>query len=389
MPTATRPKTITVISAHEGAETWVRMCRFIGATTRYEVRSFHQYDDDEYRSARSTLERFWLRIRTFVIFPVRFLLQARRLCRQCDMFIVVTSPFFMPVLAALVMKGRGTKIIALMNDIYPEALVAKGVLSRGGRLERLMKRIFDRAFRKIASAVFLSEYHKTFVAGDVRLPPQSPVIPVSAHSDPFVDHVPTATDAAIEVTYCGTLGLMHDTTTFLNWLAAHGGVPGMRFSFHTSGASKQRFESQVRQLLAQSWPDAAVVMGNSLGAVDWVRVMKNTQVGLVFQDSGSGNVIFPSKIASILAAGQAVLAVAEPDSDIGRLIQANDCGWVVAPNDVAGFDSCVRSIAQGEALLRKRLNAFRLGHGTFGTAAVAQRWIELCDSVAADGSAGR
>jgi colanic acid biosynthesis glycosyl transferase WcaI len=108
-----------------------------------------------------------------------------------------------------------------------------------------------------------------------------------------------------------------------------------------------------------------------------VRVMKSSQVGLVFQDSGAGNIIFPSKLAGILAAGQAVLLVAEADSDIARLVGEHDCGWVVSPGDVAAFEAAIRETLDPVTLLAKRHNAYRLGHALFGKQAVAGRWIEL------------
>lgn len=375
-------KRITIVSAHEGATTWVSMVRFINETTHYELASFHEYDDVTYRSARSRLERLALRIRTFIVFPWRFLVNARRLARNSDLLLVVTSPFFMPVLASWVLGHSGTQIIALMNDIYPEALVARRILRRNGASERLIKRVFARALCKVASLVFISEHHRSFVSGDMSGPVSSCVIPVSAHSDPFTDVTSAPEHGTIDILYCGTLGLMHDTTTFLSWLQENRSASGVRFAFYTSGASKEMFERAVRAYL-ESGGTTQVALGNALGEVDWVRVMKGSQVGLVFQEAGSGKVIFPSKMASILAAGQAVFAVAEPASDVGRLVLQNDCGWVVEPKDVSGFDACIREMALPDILLRKRLNAFRLGHSLFGKAAVATRWVELFDSLAA------
>lgn len=378
-----KKRRITIVSAHEGATTWVSMVRFINETTRYEVTSFHEYDDVTYRSARSRSERLTLRIRTFVVFPLRFLLNARRLARDSDLLLVVTSPFFMPVLASWMLSRSRTQIIALMNDIYPEALVAKRILRRDGVSERCIKRVFGRALRKVAALVFISDHHRAFVSRDMSGPVNSCVIPVSAHSDPFTKVTPAPEQGAIDILYCGTLGLMHDTATFLSWLQQNRSADGVRFAFYTSGASKEMFERAVGACLDGDRAGTQVVLGNALGEAEWVRVMKGSQVGLVFQEAGSGKVIFPSKMASILAAGQAVLAVAEPSSDVGRLVLQNDCGWVVEPNDVSGFDACIREIEVRQILLRKRLNAFKLGQSLFGKVAVATRWVELFDSLAA------
>jgi len=382
MPESATKKKITIVSAHEGAATWVSLCRFIEESSNYEVRSFHQYDDRSYRSARSTWHRLMLRLSTFVIFPMRFLWHVRRIQRDCDALVVVTSPFFMPILAALLVDSRDTKIIVLMNDIYPEALVMKGLLKRGGVIERFMKRAFARAINKIHAIVFICEHHKSFIAKDMALPVLAPIIPVSAHSDPFHNRIPAKGGVPVEVLYCGTLGHMHDTSTFLSWLEGEcGDGTDMKFSFYTSGASKQKFESEIRTLAERKKSKMQILLGNSLSELEWVEVMKRAQVGLVFQDAGSGKVIFPSKVASILASGQAVLAIADMDSDIARLVLNNDCGWVVSPCDVDAFSDCMGRIIEPELLKTKRLNAFNIGHALFGKPAVARQWVCLFDSM--------
>lgn len=375
---------ITIISAHEGATTWVSLFRFIDETTRYKICSFHQYDDSGYRSARSAWERFSLRIETFVIFPLRFILHSSRISKESDLLLVVTSPFFMPVLVSMITKRKNVKIISLMNDIYPEALVAKSIVKRNGTIERFMKKMFSNAFSNMESVVFITDHHKALVSKDVGIPLKSRVISVSAYSDPFQNTPPRSMNGPVQITYCGTLGLMHDTSTFLEWIDSVNDRDDIRFVFHTSGASKHKFEIDVRRRteLRQFCPK--VLLGNALEEEEWIRVMKATQVGLVFQDADSDDVIFPSKVASILASGQAVLAVADQNSELARTIVDNNCGWVVQPHDVENFSSCIASLLLPDVLLRKRNSAFALGQRLFGKDAVAKKWVQLFDSVRID-----
>ena len=380
MEITVKKKTITIVSAHEGATTMVNMFKFISDEKDYQVRSFHQYGDNVYRSARSTWERFTLRVQTFIIFPLRFVFLSSRISRNSDFLIIVTSPFFMPLLASVVIAKKKTKIFALMNDIYPEALVAKGIIRRDGMIECLVKRVFARALSQMEMIVFITEHHKALVLKDISFVVKTKVIPVSAHSDPFADCPPNSVNGPIQIVYCGTLGLMHDTTTFLAWLSRARASDNLRLAFYTSGASKKKFEGQVRELTSNRQICPNVLLRNALDQNEWAKVMKAAQVGLVFQDAESGNIIFPSKVASILASGQAVLAVADKSSELARLILQNDCGWVVSPSDVDYFSECVASILQADTLLMKRKNAFLLGHKLFGKEAVANQWVQLFDS---------
>jgi len=377
-------KKITIISAHEGAATWVSMCRLIDETTRYRIRSFHQYDDNGYRSARSAWERFVLRIKTFAIFPIRFILHAEQIVKESDVLLVVTSPFFMPVLVSMVTKRKNVKAIALMNDIYPEALVAKGMVKRGGSVEHFIKKAFSNALPKMGSVVFITEHHRALVSNAVGNSVKSVVIPVSAYSDPFQNTPPGCVDGPIQITYCGTLGLMHDTATFLEWFDSVNYCEDLRFVFHTSGASKDKFEAEIRRRTVNRQFCPKISLGHALHEEEWVRLMRASQVGLVFQNEDSDDVIFPSKVASILASGQAVLAVADERSELARIIVDNDCGWVVQPQDVEKFSDCIATLLQPDVLLRKRKNAFELGQRVFGKDAVAARWVQLFDGVFLD-----
>jgi hypothetical protein len=235
--------------------------------------------------------------------------------------------------------------------------------------------MFHRAFARFSALVFISEHHRQFVMTDSART-RAVVIPVSAHSDPFIQHGLEPAAGSVRITYCGTLCMMHETTTFLDWLQRHGPHSPVEFAFHTSGASKRKFEADAKALL-DGGVRAKVKLGNALDEPEWVQVMKSSQVGLVFQDSGAGKIIFPSKLAGILAAGQAVLLVAEADSDIARLVSEHDCGWVVSPGDVAAFELSTRQMLDPHLLLEKRRNAYRLGHTKFSKEAVAQRWVEL------------
>jgi colanic acid biosynthesis glycosyl transferase WcaI len=380
---------ITIISAHEGAATWVSLFRFINETTGYKTCSFHQYDDNCYRSARSGWERFFLRLQTFVIFPIRFILHSGRLVRNSDLLLVVTSPFFMPVLASMVVKRKNVKIISLMNDIYPEALVAKGMVKRDGFVARYIKRMFSNAFLKTESVVFITDHHRVLVSKAIGIPIKSAVIPVSAYSDPFQNTPPGSVDGPVQVTYCGTLGLMHDTATFFEWFDSVNGCKDLRFVFHTSGASKHKFEAEVRKRIEHRQFCPKVLLGDALEEAEWVRLMRTSQVGLAFQDEDSDDVIFPSKVASILASGQAVLAVADARSELARIIVDNDCGWVVQPHDVEKFSDCIAALLQPVELLRKRKNAFTFGQRFFGKDAVSAQWVRLFDSALLDAAVGR
>ena len=73
-------------------------------------------------------------------------------------------------------------------------------------------------------------------------------------------------------------------------------------------------------------------------------------------------------------AGQAILAVADPDGELGQLIIEYNCGWVIAENDIDGFDRRLSELLDNDLLLTKRSNAFALGNEKFGRDAIGKKW---------------
>jgi hypothetical protein len=163
----------------------------------------------------------------------------------------------------------------------------------------------------------------------------------------------------------------------LEYLAA-GRVPvGVRFVFRTSGSGKAAFEKAVTTRLTKAITSGVVELGDALPDAEWSDMMRSAEVGLVLQDAGGGEVVFPSKAASILVAGQAVLAIADEASTLGRLIIESDCGWVVPPGHLQRLEAALSEAATPAVLKEKRLNAQRTGIERFSIDVVAGRWLTV------------
>lgn len=370
-------KKVFILGANEGGSAWIDLWKFMSNVTDAEWIPFYQYNDQTYRASRSIFGRVMHRVRTYLFFPIKFLWHARKLSKKSELLIVSSSPFFLPMLAAKMINTNSTKLITLMLDIYPEALVTKGLIKRNSLSEKIIKRWYEKSFIKMEAVVFVTQEHRDFVSQDISLPKNSTVIPVPGHTDLFTDPNLQAVGSSVNILYCGTLGLMHDTKSFLTWLNNERVKPNVSFSFYTSGAAKESFEAQISNLKSKKIFKTKITCGNSLNQKDWVEIMDGAEVGLVFQDSGAGRVIFPSKVASMLGAGQAILAVTDPDSELGRLITEYNCGWVIAENDIDGFDRSLSEMLNCDLLLTKRCNAFALGHEKFGRDAVSKKWSKF------------
>ena len=107
-------KKVTIISAHEGSYSWVKTLSFMENYINLNYLTI--ISDAEYRSS-NIVRRILNKIFIYLVFPLKILTKFRSIYKQ-DYIIVITSPFYMPLLASLIFKRE--KLLVLHNDLYPE-----------------------------------------------------------------------------------------------------------------------------------------------------------------------------------------------------------------------------------------------------------------------------
>jgi len=369
------PIRVTVLSAHEGSDSWRSLLQSLERTGQVRIRIVRGYSDDEYRHSKSRLQRLRLRFKTFVAYPLSILARRGALSRECDTLLVITSPFFLPALVTLLV--RGPNIVVLQNDIYPEALIVRKMIRRGGLIDRLLSRVVVAALERATTVVYITDTHREHVGRVMQARATDVVIPVPSHLD--ADPSGPRFDATGRLTalYSGTLGTMHDTQTILQFMAERPIPPHLRFVFRTSGAGKAMFEEAVSARLPNLVAAGTITIGDVVPDREWSEMMRSAEIGMVFQALGAGDVVFPSKAASIFVAGQAVLAIAEEQTSLGRLVTEHDCGWVIPPGAVDRLQTALQEATVPAVLKRKRLNAYHLGMERFAVDVVAQQWLAV------------
>lgn len=371
-----RPQRVAVLSAHEGSASWRALLALMEKSGRVTIDRISGYSDHEYRASKSVRARVWLRIKTYLGFPFKILWHSPDISRRFDTVVVITSPFYLPAIVGWLI--RGPRIVILQNDIYPEALILKKLIHRDGIVDRMLRRVIASGLRRATTVVYIADAHRVHVARLLKMTTADVVIPVPSHLQPEGQALRMVRphDSVVAL-YAGTLGMLHDTSTFLEFLAHYGAPPRIRFIFRTSGAGKASFEKSVTTRFPALIASGAIELGGALADADWSDTMRSADIGLVFQDVGAGNVVFPSKAASVLVCGQALIAIADQQSTLGQLVIASNCGWVVAPGDVAVLRRALDEALIPAILEEKKANARGLGREQFALDAVADRWLGI------------
>src|SRR5258705_9547313 len=149
------PRRVAVLSAHEGSASWRAMLDLLEQSGRVTIRRISGYSDDEYRASKSRRARAMLRIKTYLGFPLKILWRMAEISRSFDTVIVITSPFYLPAIVGWLI--RRPRMVILQNDIYPEALIVKKMISRGGTADRALSRIIASGLPRANTVVYIAD----------------------------------------------------------------------------------------------------------------------------------------------------------------------------------------------------------------------------------------
>lgn len=222
----------------------------------------------------------------------------------------------------------GRKYVYVLHDVHPELGIVLGRLKPGlvawllrfaqrralarGRVVTLTPGMADKAreLQPSANVTVIPNWVDTRA-----IPPREKSDSAFAGEhglvDPFV------------IQYSGNLGLLHplDGLTL-----AMKELPECVLCYIGRGARLQHTKELARDLPNVRFFDyqPLATLPDSLAACD---------LAVIALEPGADRLAMPSKLQGILAAGRPVLALAPPESELARLIEQHQCGWVVGDSE--------------------------------------------------------
>jgi colanic acid biosynthesis glycosyl transferase WcaI len=254
-----------------------------------------------------------------------------------DVVVTETDPFLLPFVGRWLQWRHGAKFVVYLQDIYPDVAVAVGKL-REGWISRCLRWLLFSVYRKADCVVVLSrdmertcrEYGVPADALRV-IPNWADTSRVQPHKqlNPFrAEH---GLDDRFVVMYSGNMGLAHTLTPILEAATALRQNPHVCFVFIGDGARRAELEAGVaaRQLASVRFLpyQPRERLAESLSAAD---------VHLISMQPEATGLLMPSKLYGILASGSAVIAIADPQSELAELIQERTLGYVCDPRTPDG-----------------------------------------------------
>lgn len=300
-----------------------------------------------------------------------------RSTRPGDTLVPLTDPPLLGVIVAAVARLRGARLIHWVQDIYPE--VAQQLAPRTGVRNLLAATIPARnwAWRQASVCVTLGGdmarlMQQSGVAADrLRQIPNWPPAGIQVRDGQAIRQE-RGLEGKFVVAYSGNLGRVHQLEAIAPVVAALRDHPEIVFTFTGTGARRAALEAALTAQDAPARffppePRTRLSEGLAMGDVHWVTLRP-----------GLESVVFPSKLAGVLAAGKPVIFLGNPECGIARIVREAGVGHVFAPEATDEIVACIRRLAANPGEVRamgQRAAAWASDHATLDEA--ASRWADL------------
>jgi colanic acid biosynthesis glycosyl transferase WcaI len=283
----------------------------------------------------------------------------RALCLpKPDLWIVVSPPLLLALAIRLVCFFRGGRYLLHLQDLQPDAAI---------HLSMIRSARFIRALRTVESAGYRGAWRISVITSGMRdllckrgvAREKLVLFPNGTYpGEPAVEGefrvAYSVNRASFLVVYSGNIGVKQGLHNVVESFR-HVRNDAIQLIICGEGAEKQRLVE-----FASDMPN--VRFADLLEDEDYNKMLTDANLMIVTLAPGSGSSFFPSKLFSACAAGKAIVAICDSDSELAHIIQKNSCGVVVPYGDreklAATFDDLAEARDRVESMGRaaKRLS---------------------------------
>ena len=310
------------------------------------------------------------------------------LCRSGDVVVAKTDPPLISVVAGLVARLRGARLVNWLHDLFPEIAERLEVPFMRGYLAGALRGLRNHSLRGARCNVVIG----------ARMAEQLQALGISPQRVTVIHNWCDGEEiqpqgiaghwlreawnlkARFVVAYSGNMGYAHEFDTILDAAQGLSDRKDIVFLFIGGGVQRERIEReagergltnvqfkpyQPRETLSQSLSAANAHLVSLLPRLEGLMV--------------------PSKFYAIAAAGRPVLFIGAADGELARLIDEHGCGSHVEAGDGEALARCITALAADPGLAhRQGLAARRLFDERFGRRLASHAWQRVLQAAATD-----
>ncbi len=278
------------------------------------------------------------------------LLKGIRKIKRRDVVLVVTGPHLLHFMVKLACLIRGAKYILRVDDVYPEALIAAGMLDRKSLTANVLTYINRVLYRTVDHVVVLGRDMEQLVlkklgksANDISIIPNwgdvDEVIPTSKRDNSLLKELGLIDKLVVQC--AGNMGRAQGIENLFAAAELLRDDKNLHFLFIGSGAKREWMEKAIADRGLEN-----VTLLNQRPRADQPNFLNACDIAVASLLPGMTGAGVPSRMYNIMAAGKPIIAVTSEDSEVALVVQEENIGWVVAPDKP---EDLVKAIRQAQS----------------------------------------
>lgn len=269
-----------------------------------------------------------------------------------DLVLYSTPPITLVKVVEYVKRRDGAKTYLLLKDIFPQNAVDLGMMSENG-----LKGLLYKYFRKKEKELYkVSDYIGCMSQANVDyvISHNQEVDPATVEICPnCVEPIDKSVSQDIKITirkkydipvdkkvfiYGGNLGKPQGISFLIECLKRQKDNNNVYFVVVGSGTEYPKLESFIKE-----YKPTNIQLMKRLPKEDYDTMVGACDVGMIFLDHRFTIPNFPSRLLSYMQAKIPVLAVTDPNTDIGNVIVEGGFGWWCESNNTEMFNENIES----------------------------------------------
>ena len=255
--------------------------------------------------------------------------------RPGDQVLVVTAPPSLPVTTTAACMARGAALTLLVQDCYPEILVAVGTAKRGSLFVSFVDLVNSWVYKYASKIIVMGrDMKELFEKKTDGLCVPVVTIPNWSDIDTITPGPRDSNQLLLELgltdkfvfLYAGNIGHPTDVESVIGAARLLDHRPEFHFVFIGAGVKKNWVEEQAVSLRNTTVLDYRPREEQNI-------FLNACDVGLVALIKGMWGTAMPSRTYNIMAAGKPILALTENGSELARVIDEDNVGWHLEPGD--------------------------------------------------------
>ena len=257
--------------------------------------------------------------------------------RRGDSILVVSAPPSLPFITAAAAKIKGAGYTPIIQDKYPEILIAVGKSKPNSIFVKLLDKLNRRLYAGAEKIIVVGRDMAELVGSQMDSDDASDKIVVIQNWAALeeIEPLPRAENALLRelkildkfvFLYAGNMGHPQDLETIVECAFELKDDERFHFLFIGSGVKKKWLEREVE---ARKMHNVSILAARPRSEQ---KIFLNAcDVGLVPLIEKMFGVAMPSRTYNLLAAGKPILALTENQTEVARVIGEEKVGWSVHP----------------------------------------------------------